>query len=207
MNLLERDNNSGLGKGSDVPEELGRWNWGAFLLGWIWGLGNKSYKTFLVFIPYAGIYFLFANGSRGNRWAWQNKDWKSIEQFKRVQRRWAIAGAIVAVSVITIATIGIISFHSYMKNSEVAQKSLRNIERTDDFIRKVGHPYEMGIVSGKIKTSGTNGSAEISYKVDGPNGRVEVYAKGIKSLGNWSINCEIVQYAADLDAIIIVPCE
>jgi len=25
-----------------VPAEIDRWNWGAFLLNWVWGIGNNT---------------------------------------------------------------------------------------------------------------------------------------------------------------------
>jgi hypothetical protein len=34
------DNTSGQGERTQVPAEIDRWNWGALLLNWIWGLGN-----------------------------------------------------------------------------------------------------------------------------------------------------------------------
>lgn len=100
-------NNSGGGKGSAVLDIVAkRFNWGAFLLSWIWGLGNRTYITLVIFpafllclIPILGplahlcIYIWF--GIKGNTWAWQNKRWQSVEEFHRVQKKWAIAGVIV----------------------------------------------------------------------------------------------------------------
>ncbi len=40
-------NNSGEGKGIDIPHEVKRFSWGAFFFGWIWGLFNKSYLTLI----------------------------------------------------------------------------------------------------------------------------------------------------------------
>ena len=101
-------NNSGQGPDSPVLDVVAkRFNWGAFLLTWIWGLGNRTYITLLVFvgvilgiIPFIGwliplglsIWF----GIKGNTWAWQNKKWKSVEHFHEVQKKWAIGGIIVS---------------------------------------------------------------------------------------------------------------
>ena len=35
----------------DIPPELDRWNWGAFLLNWIWGVGNNTYIALLTLVP------------------------------------------------------------------------------------------------------------------------------------------------------------
>ena len=40
-------NNSGQGKGIDIPAEVKRFNWGAFFFQWVWGLFNKSYLTLI----------------------------------------------------------------------------------------------------------------------------------------------------------------
>ena len=43
-------NNSGEGANAQVPEAIAKqFNWGVFLLNWIWGLGNNTYITFVIF--------------------------------------------------------------------------------------------------------------------------------------------------------------
>ena len=100
------ENNSGQGPNTPVPDIVARnFNWGAFLLSWIWGLGNKTYITLIIFatilvawIPIVGwlislglcIWF----GTKGNEWAWQNKRFESIEHFHEYQKKWAIAGTV-----------------------------------------------------------------------------------------------------------------
>ncbi len=91
------ENSSGKGKGSSVPREIKHWNWGAFLLSWIWGLANKTYLSLLAFVPYIGFVMPFVLGAKGSEWAWQNRKWSSVSQFKEVQRKWAIAGVVVYV--------------------------------------------------------------------------------------------------------------
>jgi hypothetical protein len=82
-------NTSGMGAKSSVPPELGDWNWGGFLLTWIWGIGNNVWWSFLVFVPYLGAMVMpWVLAFKGNEWAWQNKKWESIEHFKRVQSAW-----------------------------------------------------------------------------------------------------------------------
>lgn len=105
-NRSDLANNSGLGKDSPVLDIVSkRFNWGAFLLTWIWGLGNRSYITLLIFpvsllglIPFVGFFITLGIciwfGIKGNTWAWQNKQWKSIEHFHEVQKKWAVGGLI-----------------------------------------------------------------------------------------------------------------
>ena len=100
------ENNSGQGSSSLVPDVVAnRFNWGAFLLNWIWGLGNNTYITLIVilacFIPIfniiapLGLCIWF--GGKGNSWAWQNKKFQSIEHFHSYQKKWATAGLILTI--------------------------------------------------------------------------------------------------------------
>jgi len=82
------ENTSGQGKTASVPIEIQKWNWGAFFLNWIWGLFNKTYIALLCFVPLLNIVMIFVLGVKGNKWAWQNKRWDSIEHFKNVQKKW-----------------------------------------------------------------------------------------------------------------------
>ncbi|MFA5867157.1 MAG: hypothetical protein WC891_04220 [Actinomycetota bacterium] len=93
--------NSGQGSMSSLPAELEGVNWGAFLMTWIWGIGNRVWLSFLVFVP-GGYYVMpWVLLIKGNEWAWKNKRWDSIQEFQEVQRKWAIAG--IALTVLGIA--------------------------------------------------------------------------------------------------------
>jgi hypothetical protein len=72
------ENTSGHGKSSVVPAELDYWNWGAFLLNWIWGIGNNTFIALLMFVPLVNIVMLVVLGAKGNEWAWRNKRWSDI---------------------------------------------------------------------------------------------------------------------------------
>jgi hypothetical protein len=91
------NNSSGHGFFADVPAEVRGWNWGAFLLGWIWGIKNRTWVALWTFVPIVGIPVMFILGAHGSEWAWRNRQWQSVEQFKRTQRRWSWYGLIVAV--------------------------------------------------------------------------------------------------------------
>lgn len=110
-------NNSGNGEAAVLPEELKGYNWGAFLLNWIWGIGNKTYITLLsfivAFIPFVGGFAALGMaiwfGFKGNEWAWQNKHFESLEHFKSNQKKWTIAGIIVTiVSIVVWIFLGMI---------------------------------------------------------------------------------------------------
>src|SRR5689334_653026 len=77
------DNTSGRGERAIVPPEIQRWNWGAFLLNWIWGIGNDTYIALLMFVPLVNFVMMFVLGAKGSAWAWRNRRWHDIEHFKR----------------------------------------------------------------------------------------------------------------------------
>ena len=89
----------GLGKLSMLPPQASGWNWGAFFFSWIWGLFNGAYVTLwgllLWLVPLGGLIWAIVCGVNGNRWAWQGRDWASVEHFRAGQRKWAIAALIV----------------------------------------------------------------------------------------------------------------
>jgi hypothetical protein len=89
------ENTSGQGKSTIVPEEIKQWNWGGFLLNWIWSVGNNTWIGLLVLLPYVGIVMAFVLGFKGNEWAWKNRKWDSIEHFQRVQKKWSYWGVVI----------------------------------------------------------------------------------------------------------------
>ena len=99
----EIKNTSGTGEAAVVPEEIiKKFNWGAFLLTWIWGLGNKTYLPLIIipvsFVPFLGSIINFGLsiwfGMKGNEWAWRNKRFISEEDFHSYQKLWTTIGII-----------------------------------------------------------------------------------------------------------------
>ena len=102
------ENTSGQGETAVVPQEIIRWNWGAFFLSWIWGIRNKTYIAFFTLIPVVGFVMMIVLGMRGNEWAWQNKRWKSVEQFQHEQKIWSTWGIRLAKIILILAILGFI---------------------------------------------------------------------------------------------------
>ena len=102
------ENTSGLGELATVPEEVKGWNWGAFVLTWIWGICNSVWIALLCFIPLFGLVWAFVLGVKGNEWAWRNKKWDSIEHFKSTQRNWSIAGIVLFAISIVVGCLAVV---------------------------------------------------------------------------------------------------
>ncbi len=87
-------------KGREIPNELRDFNWGAFLLTFIWGIKYKIWFTlliiplFLIKLPYnlnwlALLIFQLYCGINGNKWAYQEDFWKKPKDFRIIQMKWA----------------------------------------------------------------------------------------------------------------------
>jgi hypothetical protein len=75
-----------------VEEELQKFNWGGFLLGWIWAFGHRVWLWgILGLIPFVGIVVMFVLGFRGNRLAWERGTYAGAEELRQKERKWAWA--------------------------------------------------------------------------------------------------------------------
>ena len=103
---------------SRLPSELRGWNWPAFLLGPIWGVGHRIWWTaigFLALAPLvnagprqAALLFWLAMmlflGFRGNELAWRARRWESVEKFMAAQQRWGV-WAVAAIAVLVVGMV------------------------------------------------------------------------------------------------------
>ena len=107
-----------------LPPGIKGWSWGAFLLNWIWALGNRVWLGLLCLVPYVGFIMVIVLGFKGREWAWKAKKWESVEHFNRVQRTWTkwaliIIGMCVLIGI--LAAIAIPSYQDYKMRAAVAQ--------------------------------------------------------------------------------------
>ena len=171
----------------EVPAEIDRWNWGAFLLNWIWGIGNNTFIALLMFVPFFGLVMPFVLGARGSRWAWRNGRWDSIEHFKRVQRAWAIWACVVYVCAIALFA-GIFGGVFYMlRHSEAYQLAEARLQASQEVASLLGSPITTGYPMGSIRINGATGHATLSFSVTGPKGTGRVFVEATKKDGVWSL--------------------
>jgi hypothetical protein len=182
------ENTSGQGPNAAVPPEIDRWNWGAFLLNWIWGIGNNTFIALLMFIPLANIVMPFVLGAKGSAWAWRNKRWESIEEFKAVQRSWAKWGIIVLLAFVALIAVAVFAAVTAIKSSDAYRLAATTVLQNQIVVRELGSPLSTGFPSGSIEVSGPSGKADISFSVEGPKGSGTVYVDAVKDLGKWKFN-------------------
>ena len=182
------ENTSGQGSVAVVPAEIDRWNWGAFLLNWIWGIGNNTFIALLVFVPFVGFVMPFVLGVKGSAWAWRNKRWDSVEHFQAVQRKWAKWAVIVYLLLIALVAASMFFAFTALKNSDVYALAVARLEANPDAVAQLGAPIRTGIPMGHFQISGPSGKADFSFSVEGQKNRGTVYVDATRDMGTWKIN-------------------
>ncbi len=127
----------------EVPEGIKGWSWGAFGLNWIWGIGNNTYIALLALIPIVGLVMIFILGAKGNEWAWQNRNWESIEDFKNTQRKWRNAWLIMLAAILSLVLIGVVlAASSGSNNSPSAYQSIQSTTTSNLYPNSQPQPQE-----------------------------------------------------------------
>src|SRR5579871_6136899 len=178
-----------------IPADIDRWNWGAFLLNWIWGIGNNSFIALLTLVPGLGLVMPFVLGVKGSAWAWCNGRWDSVEHFKRVQRLWAIWGVVIWLGGIVLCGGIVGTVFSLLKNSEAYQLAVSRLQANTAAASALGAPISTGIPSGKISINGTSGHAELEFSATGTKAAGRVVAEALKENGVWSL--KVLKLRAD----------
>jgi len=170
-----------------IPAEIDRWNWGAFLLNWIWGVGNNTFIALLTLVPFFGLVMPFVLGAKGSAWAWRNGRWDSVAHFKRVQRLWAIWGVVIWLGGIVLFG-GIFGGVFYaLKNSEAYQLGVSRLQANAAAVGALGAPISTGMPNGKISFKGESGEAALQFSATGPKASGQVTLEAVKTNGVWSL--------------------
>ena len=170
---------------ASVPPEVDRWNWGAFLLSWIWGIGNNTFIALLALVPFVNFVMIFVLGAKGSAWAWRNTSWESVEHFKRVQRKWAIAGVIVWLALIGLCAALYFSIAAVFKSSDVYQQAIAKLNANSEATRVLGVPISSGLPMGIVSLSGPSGRAQLSIPVEGSKAKGTIFILATKEMGQW----------------------
>ncbi|HEX4353942.1 MAG TPA: cytochrome c oxidase assembly factor Coa1 family protein [Polyangiales bacterium] len=171
-----------------MPPEIDRWNWGAFLLNFVWGLGNGVRLAWLMWVPLVGLAMPFVLGWKGNAWAWRRGGFRSVEHFQQVQRRWAQVGFAAlggaAISVVVIAYVAT----TMLKHSNVYQLADAQLERDERVEHALGKPFQTGTLRGNIDLGGTVGHAQLAIPIHGTRADGVAYVDATKHMDVWRID-------------------
>lgn len=173
---------------AEIPPELDRWNWGAFLLHWIWGIGNGVFIALLVFVPVLGILIMpFVLGVRGNAWAWRSRRWTSVEHFRRVQRLWTIWGLIVWLGLAALIGVGgAVAYFGWL-GSDAYRLGVERLRASPQAVELLGEPIETGFPRGAINKSAGSGDAALTFSATGPKASGSVALTATRSAGTWTL--------------------
>ena len=157
-NIQNLINNSGRGGDYPVVKVItDKFNWGAFLFTWIWGCYYKKWITLLMIpaclIPFLGIFLALGLqiwfGINGNKWAWQNKRYKSIQDFHNVQKKWAIVGTILVIIPLILSIFTISSLLEQVEDvvkSKEYQQMLMNSQIDNNELYKINEKMTSDIL-------------------------------------------------------------
>jgi len=188
---------------AELPAEYDRWNWGAFLLNWIWGIGNSVFIALLMFVPLVNIVMLFVLGARGSRWAWRNRLWRDLDHFRSVQRKWAIAGFCL-VGFFFLVAAGIVFFvQAMIKDSDAFKLTMERLRAEPEIAEKLGADFAPGwIVSGNISyNAGGSGEASLNIPLSGSRGSARAFSEARRENGTWTLERLSVRLADSQDTI------
>jgi hypothetical protein len=174
-----------------VPPEVRGWNWGAFLLTWIWGICNGTFLALLSLIPGVHFIMMFVLGAKGNEWAWKNKQWDSVEQFHKAQRRWAIWAVslwLIGASAAVLFTVGILTMGVQMEMPEI-KKVMKDFDPHRNYTNyaleeasrnpRLNEYFGENLhVDGAVQVSGIkNGYSEVQVPVRGARNSGKIYLR------------------------------
>lgn len=188
-------------KDTPIPPALDRWNWGAFFLNWVWGLGNSTYIALLMFVPVVNIVMIFVLGAKGSQWAWKNRIWADEAHFVKTQRNWARAGLAVFVGIILLS--GALSL--LMKSNGAYRMMMSEVRADTQAFEAMGEPIEAGwFVMGQISVNGSNGHADLTIPVSGPKCSGKLYGRADKAFGVWEIYLLVVHLDCNNSNIVLI---
>jgi hypothetical protein len=73
-------------------------------------------------------------------------------------------------------------------SAEPVQQALESARRNPAIVEALGEPIEIGggLPNGSLQTSPTDGSADLSVPLEGPNGKGRLYVVAEKDAGEWT---------------------
>lgn len=213
-------------KGKNIPAELNEFNWGAFLLTFIWGIKHRAWITLLAIpliwfqMPLGLNWILytilqFYCGFKGNMWAYQIDWWMTPKDFRRNQTYWA-ATAIALNILIPIVLLGTaIRFikkspdnpADFIKN---AQCSVANSKLEKGFnkvsLNSTTTDSELANSFARNFKNATADNTSVNFSVNSKGKNVDVYYINFTQIDK-NTPCQISKQNCKIDSSFILPSE
>lgn len=165
-------------KQAKLPDELRKFNLGAFFLTWIWGIFHRVWIALFVLVialisyvlsnatglfyvvqPLAGLFILgyaIFLGFKGNELAWKTGRYNDIETYKKTEKKWATAGTIVFVSLSILGAIFLVGAISSASLSLTGSVNTKNAKKVQAQLEKNYQKYGSYCGAGNIDCGSTN---------------------------------------------------
>jgi hypothetical protein len=184
------------------PEEIKRFNWGALLLSWVWGIRYGVWSAFLVFIPFVGWIVPLILGFKGNEWAYKKNPGFGVDKFLSSQRKWTIAGLFFWWFILALVGISISWFSSLKNNHYIGEQIkggftyisdivIKELEKDPDVMKKFGtelEPVFKNHDGARIKSKTNEGTYSfVTFHVKGSKDEGLVVAKLNRLDGEWVV--------------------
>jgi uncharacterized membrane protein YhaH (DUF805 family) len=116
-------------------------------------------------------------------------DESTVVEFKqKTKKQKLIKFGVIIGSIILIFFMFYLFINTIFKNSEIYIMTLATLSTNTYSQEIIGNNIESrGFVSGNLSTSGSTGTAGLSFSVSGTNGKFKVYVIGIKEFDKWKI--------------------
>lgn len=151
-------------------------------------MGNGTALGLLMFVPFVNLAIPFVMGAKGNRWAWENRKWQDVAQFKKVQRIWSWVGLGFWVALVAFFAAMFHIAQWGMENSPVYRLSVAQLNQSSAAVSVLGAPVETEAPRGSLEDGPNTGKAVMAYEVRGPKGRGWVFFEGHKEAERWVID-------------------
>jgi hypothetical protein len=116
-------------------------------------------------------------------------DESTVIEFKqKTKKQKLIKFCAIIGSIIFIFFVLYLFINSIFINSEIYKMTFETLTTNTQSQGIIGNNIESkGFVSGNLSTSGSSGTADLSFFVSGTNGKFKVYVIGIKEFDKWKI--------------------
>ncbi len=170
----------------EIPNEIKRWNWGAFLLAPFWCLRHGVRFGFCLFIPFFALVVPFILGATGNKKAWIAGDYDSVDSFLKKQRFWRNLGF----SAPAIIVLSFLSLMLYLNNSADIQYSFKIASSNKRLIEHLGEPIKKDFFHAGILYDNNDKQLplkQVEFGVKGSKNKGTVQLEWLEIDSEWSL--------------------
>ena len=81
----------------------------------------------------------------------------------------------------------VFSIFGFIKSSDIYKDAIARAQAEPKVTQALGAPVKEGLfVTGSLKLQNTDGTADLTIPISGPNGKATIYVNAVKSNGVWT---------------------